>query len=85
MDFPGGMFLSIIDFRIALRAVSVSAEVLCRSVVLVDGTRIHPVLTISFVFRSIRTKEPPPSRKFIKENPMLLVVEGFIDVGVSIW
>ena len=72
MDFPGGIFLSIIDLRIARLAVSVSAEVLCRSVVLVDGTRIHPVLTISFVFRSIRTKEPPPAGSSSKKIPCCL-------------
>ena len=60
-EFPGGMYLSSIDIKVALRAVSVSAEVLCRSVVLVVGIRIHPALTISFVLRSIRTKEPPPA------------------------
>ena len=39
---------------------------------LVDGIRIHPVLTISFVLRYIRTKEPPPAGSSSKKIPCCL-------------
>ena len=69
VDFPGG---PSIDVSVALLAVSVSADVLCRSVVHVDGILTHPVFTTLLFARSIRMNEPPPTGSSSKKMPCCL-------------